>query len=486
VVDSIDDVELRHGPDATVGELLVALGNLADADATTEANGGAENEQGTAVGGRLPLLERTGQPLAPELTIDSIGLRDGDKLSLIEPPSNWTLTAEQQRSSGSATLEMLSGPLKGARYALGQGSSTIGRVAANDLVIVDPGISRQHAVVVIDETSVTIVDNGSTNGIQVEGRPITEPTEITSGKPILVGHSLMAITHHPPLTAIDRPGLATVARSERQVHRFDDRMIVLPEPPEPAGKRRRPELLGSGRGRHRQEVEQFEASVAAIEQQLDEGRRTETTSRFYEAPAISELLAESASRWRLWERRALDPDGLEVRLGIGTMPSRTELRVPDGGDPELRSMLAELVERYRRIPDLPAVIDFRRVGSVGLHGPTAPVRGLAHSLVLQLAWFHGPDQLWLACAPGAEAESWGWMKWLPQLSGEGDEELDPDARFAGWLSALLDGTPTSYVDPVAARRPPGETLWTVCPSRIPARPPLLWCSTGTTRCPIRC
>ncbi len=436
VVESIGDQAVHYGPAALVGDLVEALDRSAD--------------------GQSLRVERTGQVLSPDLKLAAAGLRTGDRVSLVDMARAAHLPVDQQLNSATATLEMLSGPLRGSLYSLPSGTSTIGRVAANDLVIVDPGISRQHAIVTVDETSITIVDNGSTNGIKVDGEPIAEATQIESGKPILVGQSLMAITHHGPLAAAATVGSVELARSDRTIHRFDEQVITLPVPPDAVTKRRRTELLSSGRSRHRLAVEHFHASVAAIKRRLEEGQQNEISSRFYEAPSITEIRSGAASLWRLWERRALDPDGLEVRLGIGTMPSRTDLRLPDGGDPELRSRVSQIPEQHRLIPNLPAVVDFRRYGSIGLSGPQEPVDRLAYSMIVQLAWFHGPDQLGLACASGSDPDSWDWLKWLPHMTYSDGGDLDADTGLVRWLSAILDGTPTSFVDPLTAAQSSGS------------------------------
>jgi hypothetical protein len=50
----------------------------------------------------------------------------------------------------------------------------IGRQADNDLVVVDPGVSRHHAEVINENGTCTLHDLGSTNGTYVNGSVVTE------------------------------------------------------------------------------------------------------------------------------------------------------------------------------------------------------------------------------------------------------------------------------------------------------------------------
>ncbi|MGH1491505.1 MAG: FHA domain-containing protein [Acidimicrobiales bacterium] len=475
VIDPIGDRLVDFGSSALVSDLVAELVNALDAaaaptdtasptDPTSPTDTASPTDSASADETTSPpvperqrslRVERTGQILAPDLKLALADIRPGDRVSVLEIDPAAHLSAKQQLKNATATLEMLSGPLKGSLYSLDSGPSTIGRVSSNDVVIVDPGISRHHAIITVDQASVTIVDNGSTNGIEIDGETITEPTQLQSAKPVMVGHSLLSVIHHPALELAATPGVTTIERPSREIRRFDEQTITLPVAPEASTKRRRTDLLSSSRGRHRLAVEHFQASVAAIDRRLQDGQEVETAARFEEAPSISEIQAASGSLWRLWERHALDPDGLEVRLGVGTMPSRTTLRLPAGGDPELRAQVADIPERYHLIPNLPAVVDFRRLGSIGLSGPKDSVDPLACSMVGQLAWFHGPDQLGLACVPGLDSESWDWLKWLPHLAYSEVSGPDSHTGFVRWVSALLDGTPTSFIDPSTSAAEPG-------------------------------
>ncbi|MGI9596884.1 MAG: FHA domain-containing protein, partial [Acidimicrobiales bacterium] len=315
----------------------------------------------------------------------------------------------------------------------------------NDVVIVDPGISRHHAVVTVDDASLTISDNQSTNGITIDGELIGGPVAIPSGKQVMLGHSWLSIIHHPPFDSTVESKAVDFRPSERTLHRFYEQTILLPSPPDPATKRRRGDFLSTGRIDYPAAVEAFVAAVESADFRMRERQQMEVTSRLYEAPSIQQVLAGVDDKVRLWERQALDADGLEVRIGLSRMPSRTTVQVPVGGEAETRAVLATIPERYRMVDKVPAVADLRRLGSLGLIGENEAVDPLAYSLIAQLVWFHGPEQLGLAYRPRSRTEAWDWLKWLPHLDFAGSHNGVSDTDFVGWVSALLDGAPPSAV-----------------------------------------
>lgn len=64
---------------------------------------------------------------------------------------------------------------------------TIGRGTANDLVLNDASVSRFHAVIKVNDHTVSIADRGSTNGIIRNGEKINEESELQNGDVIQVG-----------------------------------------------------------------------------------------------------------------------------------------------------------------------------------------------------------------------------------------------------------------------------------------------------------
>ena len=69
------------------------------------------------------------------------------------------------------------------------GTLTIGRVAGNDWVINDAGVSSKHATLQIGLKGLTIADLGSTNGTHLNGQKLAPnaPTPLKNGDVIKLG-----------------------------------------------------------------------------------------------------------------------------------------------------------------------------------------------------------------------------------------------------------------------------------------------------------
>ena len=85
------------------------------------------------------------------------------------------------------------------RHPLRAPGLVIGRGTEADLRINDPGISRRHAEIRVDESGpglqVDIVDLGSTNGILVNGHRVRQ-SALTAGTRIEIGSTRMLV--HAP------------------------------------------------------------------------------------------------------------------------------------------------------------------------------------------------------------------------------------------------------------------------------------------------
>ena len=65
--------------------------------------------------------------------------------------------------------------------------TTVGRGNANDLVLNDSSVSRFHAVIKLRDNSIFVADRGSTNGILLNEKKISQETELKNGDTAMVG-----------------------------------------------------------------------------------------------------------------------------------------------------------------------------------------------------------------------------------------------------------------------------------------------------------
>src|SRR5512135_2425474 len=79
------------------------------------------------------------------------------------------------------------------RFELVAGELTIGRDADRQLVLPSASVSRRHARVYLDGGQPCIVDEGSANGVIVDGVRITQPTYVNAGTRIDVAEFHLAV-----------------------------------------------------------------------------------------------------------------------------------------------------------------------------------------------------------------------------------------------------------------------------------------------------
>ena len=92
-------------------------------------------------------------------------------------------------------LEVLNGPLDGKTWAF-EREITIGRddSVALACITLDRYISRKHASLRADGTTLVLADLASRNGTRLDGRAVTE-TPLEPGERFIVGRTLLRVMH---------------------------------------------------------------------------------------------------------------------------------------------------------------------------------------------------------------------------------------------------------------------------------------------------
>ncbi|MFI9465632.1 FHA domain-containing protein [Streptomyces xiamenensis] len=94
-----------------------------------------------------------------------------------------------------ARLLVVAGPDAGGVHLLNGGEVRIGRSSGADVALRDPDVSRLHCALTLGpDGSVTVTDLDSTNGTQIDGRPVTAPaTPLPAGAPLRLGESTLRV-----------------------------------------------------------------------------------------------------------------------------------------------------------------------------------------------------------------------------------------------------------------------------------------------------
>ncbi len=109
---------------------------------------------------------------------------------------------------------------------------TIGRSNKNDLVLLDPSVSRVHAILSVRDGRPVIRDNGSANGILVNGvkvpeHPLAEGDRVSIGAKSLV-FTVAAPVPETPGTVVDLTKKPLASYPMKEIVRRDDVLLVIP------------------------------------------------------------------------------------------------------------------------------------------------------------------------------------------------------------------------------------------------------------------
>ena len=92
--------------------------------------------------------------------------------------------------AGGATIVLLEGGRPARTFPLGANAVTIGRLPECDVVVPDPGASRQHARIHLADGEFVLTDLGSTNGTLVNDRAVREQ-RLEDGDRITIGETVL-------------------------------------------------------------------------------------------------------------------------------------------------------------------------------------------------------------------------------------------------------------------------------------------------------
>ncbi|HEX7536925.1 MAG TPA: FHA domain-containing protein, partial [Dermatophilaceae bacterium] len=473
--DGMDEVGGVHESDESdevggVGE----AGEGEGVGAGVGAGVGVGEGEGEGVGAgehTLSVVDQGYRVVDPRLTIPESGLRSGVTVTV-------TRCSEHVVDVGRpvAVALIVAGPDSGKEFPLWRGTAYLGRGHGAEIRLSDSSVSRRHAKLVIADlpggtavpgtapvTLVEVVDLGSANGIRVGGAEVPRAV-LTAGGRVRLGDTEVEV--HLTGTASHAAGAlmadsASVAftRSPRIAPLFEGRQFDLPDLPERPKPSRMPwlammfpALMGMGLfavtqsayslmfilmspmmmlGNHVEQrrggtkdfenlMRDFREDVEVVAAQIRESLEVEAHQRRAENPSSSECV-QTARRLSplLWTRRGDSPGFLQLRLGVGTLPSRSWMTMPPVGRSTAQawSELARSVEGLSVLPDVPVVVDPLRTGSIGVSGARGVALPAARSLILQAVSLHSPAELIVtAFASTATAGDWDWLKWVPHTA----------------------------------------------------------------------
>lgn len=91
----------------------------------------------------------------------------------------------------SAKLRLLNGAQVGQEFVAGA-QIRLGREPDNEVVLLDPKVSRHHALLQQQGETFLLTDLGSSNGVFVNGKRIAAPASLKDGDILLLGDTQLA------------------------------------------------------------------------------------------------------------------------------------------------------------------------------------------------------------------------------------------------------------------------------------------------------
>jgi hypothetical protein len=121
--------------------------------------------------------------------------------SLVEGPTGWNQALRAETAApavngtgaaapGSALLTVVVDGVPGKTYSLEKDRVVIGRLPENDVVLNDPGASREHAEIRRVGGAFVVADLGATNATLVNGQPVAEHA-LADGDRITIGNTVL-------------------------------------------------------------------------------------------------------------------------------------------------------------------------------------------------------------------------------------------------------------------------------------------------------
>jgi S-DNA-T family DNA segregation ATPase FtsK/SpoIIIE len=401
-----------------------------------------------------------------------------------------SIVSSVQRDSGAAPVAILramDGPLQGKTFPLQAGTSILGRERGCDVVIDDSLVSKRHLRIEAGGNSLELVDLNSANGIVVDGGTVSRIT-LQTGQSVLIGGTTlradMIVQPEAPVATSELTGPVMFNRSPRVEGRYPGEEHEGPEIPREAETQPFPFLafiaplilgpvmymltqnitslifiafspllmigtwatqLMANRSKLKKAIKKFNDKLGRLDATLAQEALIERAVRLAEAPSTEEVIADATARGSLlWTRRPEHWSFLNVRLGVGTAPSRTsvaDVKVADGL-PDYIDRFEAVVEKFKYIDGVPLVENIEDAGAIGIAGWEPQAAPVAHALLAQIAGLYSPAEVAFSAIVSPQWSSeLEWLKWLPHTGSPqsplpGIQLADSSATGSAVLSAL--------------------------------------------------
>lgn len=406
---------------------------------------------GSALGVPVTSLMARGRPVPGTALVGRPPLVHGAAVTAVEDGAAPVAGPRGGETVGSPVLELavVGGPDAGRSITLSPPGALVGRSVPNGLSLADEALSRVHATLDVDSSGVVLRDEGSTNGVLVDGLRVRGPTSVDASATVVLGSSTLRVRRLGGAGGHLRArgdGRLVLRTAPARVPVPDDAVVTAPTPPAEPVRARVPWLaallpvpvavvLAAFLG---PQVLAFALLGpvlmlgTAVGDRVGSGRSYRRASADHEVAmraaerAAAHLLADEVARL---DRAHPDPHTV-LRTVEGRLPglwARSHLRVRLGhGDTPTRVVVKEGTQAARPLArHAPVVLDLAEAGGLSVCGPAELVDRVLAGLAGQLLVGCPPSVLRVAVSPNCTG--WDWIARTPHAvpppSGNASDEV---------------------------------------------------------------
>ncbi|XKK41430.1 FtsK/SpoIIIE domain-containing protein [Nocardiopsis sp. ARC36] len=456
------DVLVDADPSATVRQLSEVIDPMVRTMRRTE-------------GQEVPLFLGD-RPTDPSASLADAGFLDGSVVGVGGP------APVKGEPPGVVEVRVVSGPDAGRVARLDPGDYVVGDDEVAVLVVDSDGYWAR--IRVAPDGAVTVLGTSGGPGCALEGDEVGPDTPWPQGEQLTLGGTLFEVwpNHRPDASVVlsdDGTGL-DYNRPPRLHPAPTKTKFKLPSPPEPPDKpivqlilmvlmpitmavgsaliMGRPQYLLIGllapvsvlfmqimqrrttKARYDKQLQEYEEKKERVTKDARDALVAEQRKLRDTCPdPAAVLLLATGPRARLWERRQIDEDFTQLRVGTGSIPSQVVLSDPTK-DEHRRDVTWDM-------RDVPVSVSVKDNGVVGVAGRGEGAEALERWLVAQLAALHSPAELHLyLLSMEGDHTRWQWTRYVPHLRGEHPQlslgrigiDASTCARRVSELLALLE------------------------------------------------
>ncbi|MCW6007064.1 hypothetical protein K1W54_21130 [Micromonospora sp. CPCC 205371] len=365
--------------------------------------------------------------LDPGKTVADSPLVQGCVIRVGEPG-----TATRLPDDAVAALRAVAGPDMGAVAWLPAGRHIVGREEGCLPRMSDPEVAERHLMLEV----------GIDGTVRATDLLTDTPVHLVPGALVEVGGSRLELVGRPevPLDAVrGDDGRLVFERRVAAAPTVTPAEVVLPTAAAKTPVLALLTLLGPveagptylcGRGAWPRPPRDFQAARDAPAEEIARHVAREEQARRELAPdEIDIIFAATGASDRLWSRDATAPHGLSLR--VGSMESLASLALRgepwDGFAPPV-------------VRGVPATVDLREAGAVGLIGQSGDVAPTVRWMLVQLATLRSPADLRIVVLTASDDDELAWTTWLPHMAVDAAD---------GAATCWVGNTPQSRADRAA-------------------------------------